>query len=105
LLAANVRNERARQLLDVVWMSHLAEQIPLERVGLEGIQDHIAPRRVVENVEIRTVRVGDDCTITARKGAMQKRLDGRALARTGRTDDLEMLHLILRGHRDIGERD
>src|SRR6185312_15987671 len=34
LLAANVRNERARQLLDVVWMSHLAEQIPLERVGL-----------------------------------------------------------------------
>src|SRR5205814_5086 len=92
-----VRNQGARNLLDVVVVGDLTVETPFDRAGSEWVQDHVTPARVIKSVEIATVRISDDGAVAARQRSGQQFAKSRALARAGGADEFEMLGLVLQG--------
>src|SRR5579862_6787466 len=66
---------------------------------VERIQDDVTAFTVMELREIAPVGIGDHGSISPRERTAHQFLNGRALPRTGGPDHLEMLGLVLAGHR------
>jgi len=98
-----VRDERSPELVGVMSLNHFREEIPASGAVVEGIQDHIPSRWFVELSEIAAVGIGDHGAIPARERTGEELPDGRALARAGATDQLEVLGLIPCRNRLTGE--
>jgi hypothetical protein len=100
-----VGDQRAGELVDVVGRAELAEEIPLYGPGVEGVQDFIAPVRVIELLQIGTVGIGNHGAVPSLECGAQHFADRSGLAGSGRSDDLEVFGLIERGELDAGEGD
>ena len=88
-IRSRIRNERLREFVNVVGVPELGEQVPLRGPGIEGVQDHIAARRIVEAREIPAVRVGDDGPVTGSQRAGEQLPDRGALAGAGGAEEFE----------------
>src|SRR5579863_2090773 len=94
ILAAAVRDERAGKLLHVVVVRDLPEQIPLSRLAVERVENHIASG-LVESTQIAAVWISNDRPITSCQSSPQQRKYPTTLTRPCRPDKLEMLGFVL----------
>src|SRR6185437_10577831 len=99
-----VRDQRTRELIDVVGFGNLAEQVPLESRTVEGIQDDIAPARIVEPAHIAIVGVRDDGAVASPERTAENLLHRGALSGARRSNQLEMFRLVSGGNGNAGER-
>ena len=99
------RNQAAGKLLGVVWLADFGKRIPLQRAGVERVQDDIAAPGIVVTREIAALRIGDDRAITPIERGCEQLPDGGRLARSCGADQLEVLDLIARSNGHASNRE
>ena len=103
--ATTLWNQRAGQLLDVIGVGDFSEQVPLHRACLKRIQNHITALTIEIACQVAAIGVSNHGSITALQSRLENFLNGRALAGTGRADELEMFGFICQRHGNTRQRD
>ena len=67
-----VRNQRTRQLLDVVGSVDLAEQVPFSGGRLERIENDVAALRPVKAPQVSAIRIRDHRAVATGQAAVKK---------------------------------